>query len=263
LTSVNFWSTAHQLALKRSKNYEAIFSQSKAEFRRHDHDVDTHTEIAVSPEDDVEIRRTAIRNRSRKQKTIDVTSYAEVVLTSLLGDALHPAFSNLFVQTEIMRRQRTIICTRRPRSVDEQMPWMFHLMVVQGGRPVLKSVLAPGWRSPTPQIAVLQRGYLVDVSAEVHGRQGGRIPDVMSAAISVFARLEPKGDGGQYYLNRLRGSVQPTNEERLAKPQTLQRFIIQLSSSLQFLALLKLPDGGFGLGTSDPVNRAAVEASLL
>ena len=48
------------------------------------------------------------------------------------ADALHPAFSNLFVQTEILHPQPAILCTRRPRSRDEHSPWMFHLMVVRG-----------------------------------------------------------------------------------------------------------------------------------
>ncbi|MEI7639202.1 MAG: hypothetical protein WCJ37_17960, partial [Syntrophus sp. (in: bacteria)] len=47
-------------------------------------------------------------------------------------DALHPAFSNLFVQTEIIREQSAIICTRRPRSLEEQSPWMLHFMAVHG-----------------------------------------------------------------------------------------------------------------------------------
>ncbi len=130
--SGEFWSTAHQPALKRSKNYEAIFSEGRAEFRRRDHDFDTHTEIAVSPEDDIELRRITITNRTRAQREIEVTSYAEVVLASPAGDALHPAFSNLFVQTEIIDQRQAILCTRRPRSQDEHEPWMFHLMAVHG-----------------------------------------------------------------------------------------------------------------------------------
>ena len=61
-----------------------------------------------------------------------MTSYAEVVLAPPAADALHPAFSNLFVQTEIIRRRQAILCTRRPRSQGEQAPWMFHLMAVHG-----------------------------------------------------------------------------------------------------------------------------------
>jgi cyclic beta-1,2-glucan synthetase len=132
VASGEFWSTAHQPSLKPAEEYEAIFSEAKAEFRRRDHDFDTHTEIAVSPEDDIEMRRITIINRSPTRRTIDVTSYAEVVLASAAADALHPAFSNLFVQTEILRPQRAILCTRRPRSLDERAPWMFHLMAAHG-----------------------------------------------------------------------------------------------------------------------------------
>jgi cyclic beta-1,2-glucan synthetase len=132
VTSGEFWSTAYQPALKQADMYETIFSEAKAEYRCRDHDLDTHMEIAVSPEDDIELRRITIINRSGKRRAIDVTSYAEVVLASPAADALHPAFSNLFVQTEILRRQRAILCTRRPRSQGEHAPWMFHLMAVHG-----------------------------------------------------------------------------------------------------------------------------------
>jgi cyclic beta-1,2-glucan synthetase len=126
------WSTAYQPTRQGSDKYEAIFSEARAEFRRRDHDIDTHTEIAVSPEDDIELRRVTVTNRSRIRRVIELTSYAEVVLSSPAADALHPAFSNLFVQTEIISRQRAILCTRRPRSLDELTPWMFHLLGFPG-----------------------------------------------------------------------------------------------------------------------------------
>ncbi len=132
VTSGEFWSTAHQPTLKRAESYAAIFSEGRAEFRRRDHDIDTHTEIVVSPEDDIELRRVHITNRARTRRTIEVTSYAEVVLAPAAAEALHPAFSNLFVQTEINDPRRAILCTRRPRSLDEPTPWMFHLMAVHG-----------------------------------------------------------------------------------------------------------------------------------
>lgn len=124
------WSAAFQPSLKEGKNYEAVFSQGRAEFRRRDSSLETHTEIVVSPEDDIELRRVHITNRSRKKRTIEVTSYAEVVLTSPIADEMHPAFSNLFVQTELNELRNAITCTRRPRSVEENNPWMFHLMKV-------------------------------------------------------------------------------------------------------------------------------------
>ncbi|MGC2432613.1 MAG: hypothetical protein WA433_02435 [Desulfobaccales bacterium] len=132
VTSGEFWSNAYQPTLKRSGNFEAIFTEGRAEFRCRQQDIDAYTEIVVSPEDDVEVRRITITNRAQTHREIDVTSYAEVVLAPSAADALHPAFSNLFVQTEIIRQRQAILCTRRPRSRDEQAPWMFHLMAVHG-----------------------------------------------------------------------------------------------------------------------------------
>ena len=130
--SGKFWSTAYQPTLQPPENYEVIFSEGRAEFRRRDHGIETYTEIVVSPEDDIELRRTRITNGSRTRRTIEITSYAEVVLASSASDALHPAFSNLFVQTEIIPERQAILCTRRPRSLDEPSPWMCHLMTVHG-----------------------------------------------------------------------------------------------------------------------------------
>ena len=132
VASREFWSTAYQPTRKRSQRFEAIFSEGRAEFRGRYQDYDTHIEIAVSPEDDIELRRLRITNRARSRRVVDVTSYAEVVLAPPVADALHPAFSNLFVQTEILRQQRAILCTRRPRARGEQAPWALHLMAVHG-----------------------------------------------------------------------------------------------------------------------------------
>ena len=136
--SREYWSTTHQPALKNSKHFEAIFSESKAEFQCREQDYDAHTEIAVSPEDDIELRRLRITNRARTRRDIDVTSYAEVALAPEAADALHPAFSNLFVQTEIIRKHRAILCTRRPRSQGEKPPFMLHMMAVRS--PWIKGV---------------------------------------------------------------------------------------------------------------------------
>ena len=135
LATGEFWSTAYQPVLRTIKGYEAIFSQSRAEFRQCKADLEVHTEISVSPEDDVELRRVTITNRSRVKRFIELTSYAEVVLATPDADAAHPAFSNLFVQTEFARASSSILCTRRARSREEKPPWLLHLMVSQGGEP--------------------------------------------------------------------------------------------------------------------------------
>ncbi|HEY6132261.1 MAG TPA: cyclic beta 1-2 glucan synthetase, partial [Halioglobus sp.] len=109
-----------------------IFVQAKAEYRRRDESIEAHTEISVSPEDDVEIRRITLTNLSSRIRHIEVTSYAEVLLVPLNTDLAHRVFSNLFVQTEILPDQQAILCTRRPRTPGEKVPWMFHLLAAPG-----------------------------------------------------------------------------------------------------------------------------------
>ncbi|MGH7213743.1 MAG: GH36-type glycosyl hydrolase domain-containing protein, partial [Tepidisphaeraceae bacterium] len=83
-------------------------------------------------EDDIELRRLTLTNRSNEPRMIEVTSYSEVVLAPMGQDLAHPAFSNLFIQTELVRPRDAIFCTRRPRSAGERPPWMVHLMTTQG-----------------------------------------------------------------------------------------------------------------------------------
>lgn len=128
-----FWSTAFQPTLQAAKGYEAIFTQARAEFRQRHAGLEIHTELCVSPEDDVELRRTTLTNRSLTARVIELTSYAEVVLATQAADEAHPAFSNLFVQTEFVRASSAILCTRRARAEEEKPPWLLHLMVGQGG----------------------------------------------------------------------------------------------------------------------------------
>jgi cellobiose phosphorylase len=149
--------------LKVASSYEAIYSQGRAEFRRLDAEIDTHVEISVSPEDDVEVRRVSLTNRGRAARTLELTSFAEVVLAPAAADLAHPAFSNLFVQTELLRDHGAILATRRPRSGEERPPWMFHLMVLHGapaGEPSYETSRAAfigRGRSPVDPIAMYRR----------------------------------------------------------------------------------------------------------
>jgi cyclic beta-1,2-glucan synthetase len=183
-----FWSSAYQPTVKPLERYEAIFSEGKVEFRCREDELEAHTEIAVSPEDDIELRRVTLTNRARKRRVIEVTSYAEVVLATAAADDLHPAFSNLFVQTEILEPRRAILCTRRPRSLHEQAPWMFHLMVVHGA-----DVGAVSYE--TDRMQFVGRGKTaanpaaLNGSAPLSGSQGSVLDPIV--AIRHLITLEP------------------------------------------------------------------------
>ena len=58
------WSTTTQPTLQPADFYEAVFSPGRATFRRLDHGIEVTTDVAVSSDDDVELRRIRISNRS-------------------------------------------------------------------------------------------------------------------------------------------------------------------------------------------------------
>jgi cellobiose phosphorylase len=183
------WSTAHHPTGAIADQYEAIFSEGRAEFRRRDHGLDVHTEIAVSPEDDLELRRVRIANRSRVRRVIEITSYAEIVIAPAEADAIHPAFSNLFVQTEIVPDEQAILCTRRPRSPDERTPWMFHLMAAHGAA-------CGGASFETDRMRFIGRGngtgapHALHAPGPLSGTAGAVLDPV--AAIRIRVTIEPE-----------------------------------------------------------------------
>lgn len=184
-----YWSNTYQPSLEKAERYEAAFSQGRVDYRTTYNDIETRTEIVVSPEDDIEMRRLNITNRSGIRRTIEITSYAEVVLAHPAADLMQPAFSNLFVQTEILQQQRAIICTRRPRSAEEQSPWLFHLMSIHGKDPEEISY-------ETDRMAFIGRGNTavnpaaLQTGGPLSGAQGSVLDPVV--AIRYKITLEPE-----------------------------------------------------------------------
>ena len=136
LESGNWWSATVQPTLRRGQNYEATFSEGKAEFRRRDGQIEMFMQVTVSPEDDIELRRIALTNHGTVARRIELTTYAEVVLALPAADAAHPAYGNLFVQTHAEPEFHTLLATRRARGHDEHPPWMMHMVTVHSANDV-------------------------------------------------------------------------------------------------------------------------------
>ncbi|MGI8427666.1 MAG: GH36-type glycosyl hydrolase domain-containing protein [Actinomycetota bacterium] len=126
------WSASFQPVLKRPQSYEVAFSEDKADFWRGDAGITTHMEILVSAEDNAEVRRISLTNNSQRTREIELTSYAEVVLNTPQADAAHPAFSNLFIETEFFAAENAILAHRRQRSSSDEQIWGVHVVVVEG-----------------------------------------------------------------------------------------------------------------------------------
>ncbi len=108
------------------------FQQGRSTFRHREQGIETRTEISVSIDDPVELRRVVITNLGEAHRTLSATSYAEIVLSPPATDAAHPAFSKLFVETEIDPSLQAILATRRPSTPGDPTPWVFHTVLIGG-----------------------------------------------------------------------------------------------------------------------------------
>lgn len=182
--SGEFWSAAHQPTLKKAQSYSALFSEGRAEYRRRDQDIETHSEIVVSPEDDIELRRVRITNRSPNRRALDLTSYGEVVLAPPMADMMQPAFGNLFVQTEILAGSNAILCMRRPRSVGDKTPWMFQLLAVHGNG---EGVAIGTFSADTDRMQFIGRGHSLVAPRALSetGHLGGSQGSVLDPIVAI------------------------------------------------------------------------------
>ena len=129
------WSAGHQPSGVEADSYDVRYSEEHAEFSRRDGSIVTAMTVVVSAEHDAEIRRVSLTNLGSQAREIDLTSYAEIVLAPLAADVAHPAFGNLFVQTEYVPEIGALLATRRPRSNDERQVWAAHVLVVEDQAP--------------------------------------------------------------------------------------------------------------------------------
>ncbi|HEY3099838.1 MAG TPA: hypothetical protein VGL14_13070 [Methylomirabilota bacterium] len=202
------WSAGFQPRGGEPESYEVTFSEDRAEIVRRDRAVGTMLQVIVSPEDDAELRRVSLTNVGAREREIDVTSYAEIVLAPPAADAAHPAFSNLSVTTECVPELDTLLATRRPRSRGEAQIWLAHVAVVDG-----ETVGGLQWETDRAQF--LGRGRAIQMAAAViDGRPlGNTVGAVLDPIVSLRRRVRlPPGDTARVTFSTL---VAPSRTEAL------------------------------------------------
>ncbi len=126
------WSATYHPTDSEADEYLVTFALDRVTYYRRDDDIGTQLDIAVSPEDDVEVRRILVTNHGDRPREIEITSYAEIVLAPPADDLAHPAFAKLFVESEYVPESGALLCRRRPRSPDEAGLWGIHVMSQEG-----------------------------------------------------------------------------------------------------------------------------------
>ncbi|OFW29186.1 MAG: carbohydrate-binding protein [Acidobacteria bacterium RIFCSPLOWO2_02_FULL_65_29] len=181
--SGSVWSATYHPTAREPDDYAVAFSAEKVTFRRRDDDVSTQLEIAVSTEDDVEVRRVTVINQGTRIREIDVTSYAEIVLAPPADDLAHPAFSKLFLETEYLAGSAALLCHRRPRDPREPRVWAVHVLSLEG-----RTQGAVEWE--TDRARFLGRGRDTDAPAALDGRAlSGTTGVVLDPIFSLRLRI--------------------------------------------------------------------------
>ena len=125
----DLWSLGAAPTVRQDAETKCVFHQHMIELLRRHRGIVARMDVTIAPEDDVEIRRLTLVNETEHDRTIDVTSYAEVVLAPPLEDERHPAFSKLFVHSSYLPEDQALIFTRRPRRPETRPPVLLHKFV--------------------------------------------------------------------------------------------------------------------------------------
>ncbi len=133
LKTGKFWSTAYQPTCIEPDEYESLLSIDKGEIRRRQGNLESIVELVVSPEHNAEVRQLRLINHGTETVSIEITSYAEVSLSSPGADLAHPAFQKLFVETEFNRNNLSLIARRRPRDTTQTALYAVHSMAIPAG----------------------------------------------------------------------------------------------------------------------------------
>jgi cyclic beta-1,2-glucan synthetase len=176
------WSIAYHPADGKLESYSASFAPDRAVFRRFDNGIETETEIVVSSEDDVEIRRITLVNRSLHVRRLELTSYIELAMATHGADLQHPAFNKLFIKTEAAPEHRAIVASRRLRDESEAPIFVAH-------RLAFDKVEEGELRFETDRRAFIGRGRTLENPAGVFSEPGGHQGFVLDPILSLRATV--------------------------------------------------------------------------
>ncbi|HSL25409.1 MAG TPA: glucoamylase family protein, partial [Acidimicrobiia bacterium] len=180
------WSAGYQPTRVEPDAYQVAFSEDKVEITRRDGSLATKLTVVVSEEDDAEVRRVSLTNLGAVAREVEVTSYAELVLAPSRVEAAHPAFANLFVQTEAVAGPDALLATRRPRSTAEETVWAGHVLAVTGE-------VVGGVQYETDRARFLGRGNQVHRAAAVDRPLSNSVGRVLDPVFSLRrkVRIQP------------------------------------------------------------------------
>ncbi len=129
LNNNKLWSTTYEPTKAEPKEYEVRFSDYKVSYFRSDDDIETQMDVILFPEEDGEIRKVTINNRSKDDILLELFSYLEITGDSYKSDLAHPVFNSLFIKTELIDEYNALLANRRNNKKGQTPTWMVHVLV--------------------------------------------------------------------------------------------------------------------------------------
>jgi cyclic beta-1,2-glucan synthetase len=248
LADGRFWSLGDRPVPVVAEEHETEDGPGWMGFARRDHGIESRMDVWVDADLDAECRRITFHNLTDRPRTLDVTSYLEVVLHDPRHHAAHPGFSKLFVQTQFLPDREVLAARRRPRGADEVHPWLVHAMRGHGllshesdrGR-----FLGRG-RGPDAPLALVSRAPL-----------SGTTGDVLDPALAL-RRIVELAPGATARLDLVLAAA-PSRDEALAIAERLGEagtFDASRERSLT-LATGRLTEQGLNAGEGERLERLA------
>ncbi len=127
-TTGEWWSATAEPRRATGEKTLTRFGDDKAEYVKTVGTLQSEVECIVATEHDAEGRRLTLINTGQEDRFIEVTSYAEPVLTTDDTDSAHPLFSKMFVRTEIGRKGDVIRVWRNRRTPSDPDVTVAHLV---------------------------------------------------------------------------------------------------------------------------------------
>lgn len=122
-------------------DYQSSFHADRVCFDTRWPEIEAHTTVWVSPEDDIEFREVELRNLTDRPIELDLMSAFQITLADPRADEAHPAFSNLFLRAEWRPAQHAMVWERKPRLPTEAGLLAAHFLVDPGrAREQLRSI---------------------------------------------------------------------------------------------------------------------------
>ena len=190
-TSTNdWWSATSEPKKAPDEACQTLLCDDKATFIKTVGTLRTEIECIVVSEGNGEARRVTIINDGSSDRLIEVTSFAELVLAPEANDNAHPAFSKMFVETEISPGRNLIFAERRKRSPSEPDIAAAHFVTDPTG--------VRDMEAETDRRAFIGRGRSIadpaafDPEARLSGADGFTLDPVMALRRRVRVRANKK-----------------------------------------------------------------------